>query len=103
VSASSQDICPKPFERTVFKLIEIYCHQKATKFMYDNPNAAIRKFSFGELFSSAWKKGTQVGNVVRGFECAGIFLLTLPLPPKTNFYPLYTFYKIQPTSFSEYS
>jgi hypothetical protein len=55
--------------------------------MYDNPNIAIGKFSFGKLFSSAWKKGTKVGNV-RDFECRGIFLLTLLLSPKTYFYPL---------------
>lgn len=54
----------------MFKPIKIYYHQKATKFMYDNPNIAIGKFSFGKLFSSAWKKGTKAGNVVRGFECA---------------------------------
>jgi hypothetical protein len=85
----------QPFDITVFDPIGINCHQKATDFTYDNPNSAIRKFIFGKLLSSAWKKGTTVGNVVRCFECTHartytIYLLTLPLSPKTNFYPLHT-------------
>jgi len=92
---------PHTTRHTFFRQNCVQAHQdilSLTKFVYDNPNTAIGKFSFGKLFSSAWKKGTKVGNVARGFECTGIFILTLPLSPKTNFYLLHAFYKIQPTS-----
>jgi hypothetical protein len=40
--------------------------------MLNNPKAAITKFSFGKHFSAAWKKGTTVGNAVKGSDPSAI-------------------------------
>jgi hypothetical protein len=49
-----------PFERTLFKPIKIYHHQKATKFMYENPNIAIGKFSFRKFSPQLGKKAQKL-------------------------------------------
>jgi hypothetical protein len=55
------------FHRTVFKPIKIYYHQKATKFVYENPNIAIGKFRFlwPCIVSRVWRQKNQQDAAIR--------------------------------------
>jgi hypothetical protein len=85
----------------VFKPIKTYYHQEATNFMHNNPNSAITKFSFGKLFSAAWKKGTTVGKAVKGFGCTGMHSFNPSAIPEDKFLPSTYFLQDSDDSLSE--
>lgn len=45
------------------------CHEYCVK----NPGRVVTRYTFSELFSQAWMQSMNMGNIISGFRCTGIY------------------------------
>jgi hypothetical protein len=85
----SIELCSSPSRHTTINRQQTLC---ATILILQIQNLVLENYS-----PQLGKKARQLGMLSKVLSAKACILLILPLLPKTNFYPLHTFYKIQMT------